>query len=357
MGVKSVTTYALPHALVRALYATILPTATWQDLVQAQDMDAILAILSKTAYQPYLEIERELLTPRRVVYQTRCRLADLYDKIIDVVAEPGRQLLLWLWRLYEVDNIKAVLRGVEAGASWKEVLYLLSPMARHATLTKDSLEKMVQTEDVTRAVELTSDTPYYDTLAHALERYQAEKSLFPLEVALDLEYSRRLWQSVDQLAGLDHEQALRIVGSILDKDNLLWAIRYRVYHNLSEQEIINYTLPFGYQVHDEDIRAIATGSNITQVVKRIYPDLEGVEAISEDGTGLEKLERALQHRVVQLCHAAFLGYPFHIGIPIAYLILNEYEIEGLTVLVEAKTSHLPLDIFAPMLVVHTATPS
>jgi vacuolar-type H+-ATPase subunit C/Vma6 len=44
-----------------------------------------------------------------------------------------------------------------------------------------------------------------------------------------------------------------------------------------------------------------------------------------------------------------MGYPFHIGIPVAYLQLNEYEIRDLTVLIEAKDSRLPTEAFAPML--------
>ena len=49
---------------------------------------------------------------------------------------------------------------------------------------------------------------------------------------------------------------------------MVWAIRYRVYHHLSEEEIINYPLPFGYQVRDEDIRAIAAGLDVQLHVER-----------------------------------------------------------------------------------------
>ena len=337
MVTQGVTAYSLPHATVRALYSTMLTSETWQALVQAEDFDAVLNVLSKTVYVPYLQTKRNLLTPRRAVYQVRRHLADIYEKIIRLVPDPGRQLLLWLWRLYEVDNLKAVLRGTEAGASWDQVLYLLSPVIKDAVLTVGEMEKMVESGNVARAIEVTCHTPYYDTLVHALERYQAEKHLFPLEVALDLDYSRGLWQSLSRLEGIDHQHALRIVGTILDVDNLLWAVRYRVYHHLSEQEIINYTLPFGYQVHDEDIRAIAAGADITQVVRRIYPNLGRLHRISEDGTGLEALELVLHRRIVELCRAAFIGYPFHVGIPMAYLVLNKYEIKDLTMLIEAKT--------------------
>jgi len=199
-----------------------------------------------------------------------------------------------------------------------------------------------------RAIELTRHTSYYNTLVHALERYRTERNLFPLEVALDLDYHRWLWQSINQLTGIDHEQTLRVVGTVLDVNNLLWAIRYRVYHHLSEQEIINYTLPFGYQVRDEDIRAIAAGANIAQVVGHIYPNVEFPPLVSGGGA-LSALELSLRRHVVKTCRAAFIGYPFHVGIPAAYLLLNEHEIRDLTVLIEAKASRLPAEAFVSML--------
>ncbi len=350
MSVQEVNAYSLVHATVRALYSTMLTPETWDALVQAQDFDAVLSVLSKTVYGPYLQIERQELTPRRAVYQIRWHLTDVYEKLIRLTPEPGRQLLLQYWRFYEVSNLKATLRGVEAGASWDQVRHLLFPMTRYITLTAADMEKMIRSGDMTRAIECTRHTPYYDTLVHALERYQAEKNLFPLEVALDLDYHRGLWQSVNRLTGTDHEQTLRIVGTVLDVDNLLWAIRYRVYHHLSEQEIINYTLPFGYQVRDEDIRAIAAGADIAQVVRRIYPDVEGLEQLSERPTaGLAALELSLQRHIVKTCRAAFIGYPFHLGIPVAYLLLNEHEIKDLIVLIEAKASHIPTEMFASML--------
>jgi vacuolar-type H+-ATPase subunit C/Vma6 len=354
---KGLKAYALVNATVRALYSMLLEPEIWNALIQAQNFDAVLSILSKTVYGPYLQIDRQALTPRRTVYQISWHLADVYRKIIRLTPEPGRELLIQLWRLYEVDNLKAVLRGVETGASWQQVRYLLHPIPdQHVTLTESDMETVLHSEDMATAIQHIHHTPYYDTLAHALERYQTEKNLFPLEVALDLDYRRQLWQTVNQLKGLDHEKALHIVGTLIDIDNLLWAIRYRVYHHLSMEEIINYTLPFGYRAHDADIRAIAEGADIRQVVQRIYPEL----TLPSDWTkspadvpsdqGPPALEQALAHHVIKLCRKTFhQGYPFHLGTPLAYLQINEHEIKDLTVLIEAKASRLPKDIFMPML--------
>jgi vacuolar-type H+-ATPase subunit C/Vma6 len=136
----------------------------------------------------------------------------------------------------------------------------------------------------------------------------------------------------------------------MDMNNLMWVIRYRVYHNLSEEELINYTLPFGFHVHDEDIRAIAAGVDIASVVERVYPAVTDVGVLlAEPRSGLPQLEIKLKRHVMKQCLAAFSGNPFHIGIPLAFLILSDLEIQDLTVLIEAKSSKMPDEEYQPYL--------
>ncbi|HOT93021.1 MAG TPA: V-type ATPase subunit [Anaerolineae bacterium] len=345
----NVTAYAQVNATTRALYANLLTPDVWHALIQAANFDALLTLLDKTAYSPFLKLDRQLLTPRRTVYQLRWHLTHDYEKLIRLTPEPACQLILQLWRLYEVDNLKATLRGVETGASWDEVRRLLSPMVRYITVNNETIQRMLASGSVVRAIERLRHTPYYETLIHALTRYEMEKNLFPLEVALDLDYRRGLWEAIQSLKGTDRDQALRLVGTSIDVDNLLWAMRYRLYHHLSVQEIINYTMPFGYQVRDEHIRALAEGADMVTIVKRIYPHIEGLDDTGPQSREeppspqrqLALIERALHRHIIRLCHKSFLGDPFHVGVQVAYLMLLEYELRDLTAIVEAKAAQLP----------------
>jgi V/A-type H+-transporting ATPase subunit C len=208
----------------------------------------------------------------------------------------------------------------------------------------------LETGNVGAAVEVLRATPYYEALSQALKRYSAEQSLFPLEVALDLQYWRQLWQEARKLPVQDQAQASRVLGALVDTNNLMWAIRYRVYQELSEEELINYTLPFGHRVGDEDIRAIAAGADLGSVVGRLYPNLPGMSSLlAEPKSGLPALEMSLKRHVMKECLAAFVGNPFHVGLPLAFLLLQDVEIEDLVVLIEAKTSKLPVEKFRPFL--------
>ncbi len=88
--------------------------------------------------------------------------------------------------------------------------------------------------------------------------------------------------------------AQRTIGTVLDSDNLLWAIRYRVYHHLSEEEIINYTLPIGYEITDHDIRTIARGGRIADVVFDVYPELADAKMLGSRFVSTNPMQDSLQ---------------------------------------------------------------
>jgi V/A-type H+-transporting ATPase subunit C len=347
--------YAAISARVRAMYADLLTPQDMVRLSEAPDFVSLFNILKSTAYGPYLEgLKDKDINPRRVVIQIKRKLADAYYSVIQMAPVHTRPLVKQLYRYYEIGNLKAVLRAIVTVSSWntetalwdrvRDVLFPLGPASVIPA------QAMVESGSVATAVDLLHGTPYEETLSFAMKRYSSEQNLFPLEVAMDLSFWRRLWSETQKLTGQDREHSVRIIGSLLDMNNLMWAIRYRVYHKLSEEEVINYTLPFGYRVKDSDIRAIAAGADIASVITRLYPGIPDVTALLENPqTGLPKLEVLLKRRILEECLAAFVGNPFHIGIPLAFLVMHDFEVQDLIVLIEAKSSGLPEEEYRPFL--------
>lgn len=340
--------YAAINARVRVKYSTLLSRNDFVGLSETTDLTSFLNLLKTTAYGPYLELAKDKeLNARRAAFLIRQRISDAYHTIINYSPDFVKTFLLEFYRLNEVNNLKAVLRGITTQSSWDKVRFVLFPFGPDGVLPTQA---MVESGSVAQAVELLRGTPYYKTLSFAMNRYSAEQNLFPLEVALDLDYWRNLWKDIKKLPKEDQDYATKIIGSLLDMNNLMWAIRYRVYHNLSEEEVINYTLPVGYQIHDKEIRSIAAGADIPQIVKRIYPDLQGVDDILSDlHIGLPKLEMLLERRIVEKCHDVFLGNPFQIGIPLGFLVLLDFEIRDLVVLLEAKSGLTPVEKYSEFL--------
>ena len=356
MASGGVTGYAAISARVRAMYSDLLTPQDMMRLSDSPDFQTLFSTLKTTSYGPYLDpLKDKEINPRRVISQIKRKLADAYYSVIQMAPENTRPLVKQLYRYYEIGNLKAVLRALVTVPSWNtaettawdRVHDVLFPLGQASVLPAQA---MVESGSVATAVDLLRGTPYEETLSFAMRRYSAEQNLFPLEVALDLGYWRRLWAETKKLSGQDREQGTKIIGSFLDMNNLMWAIRYKVYHKLSEEEIINYTLPFGYRVEDTDIRAIAAGGDIASIITRIYPGITDVSTLLETPqTGLPRLEVQFKRQLMKQCLAAFVGNPFHIGIPLAFLILSDLEVQDLIVLIEAKSSGMPEEEYRPFL--------
>lgn len=351
------TGYAAVSARVRVKYSHLLGPSEMRQLSEAPDLAGFNEALKRTAYQSLAGVVQG--ESQSIIGLAALFRRDLSNEATSVIrALPGsaRRVAAKLHRRHEVNNIKATLRGIAAArqgsaqpGAWTRVQPLLFPLGDFSTLP---LERMTEAGGIAAAVELLQGTPYYEALAAALKRYSSEQSLFPLEVALDLAYWRGLWQEAQKLQGEDHRQATRVVGTLIDANNLMWAIRYKVYKQLSEEELINYTLSFGYRVRDSDIRAIAAGAEVAAVVVRVYPELQAVVAMRDSDLKVElpKLETAMKRAMARRCMAAFLGNPFHIGLPLAYLVLHDLELQDLITLLEAKaTSSMPEE-YEPFLV-------
>ena len=357
-----VTDYAAISARVRAKSADLLSPQDMLRLSEAPDFPSLFNVLKGTAYGPYLEALKDKdINPRRVITQIKRKLADAFYSVIQMAPVQTRPLVKQLYRYYEIGNLKAVLRALVTVSAWNtemglwdRVREVLFPLGQGSVLPAQA---MVESGSIASAVDLLNGTPYEDVLSFAMKRYSAEQNLFPIEVALDLAYWRRLWAEAAKLTGQDRQYGVRIIGSLLDMNNLMWAIRYKVYQKLSEEEIINYTLPFGYRVKDSDIRAIAAGGDVASIVSRLYPGIPDVNALLEEPkTGLPKLEVLLKRELLKQCEAAFVGSPFHIGIPLAFLLKSDLEVQDLIILIEAKSSNLPEEEYRSFLL-KTGMPS
>jgi V/A-type H+-transporting ATPase subunit C len=330
------------------MYSSLLSPQDFARLSDAADLPSLVTQLKQTAYGPYLEnLKEKDLTPQKLDLAIKGRLADAYRSVIQMAPEHARPILKQLYRYFEIQNLKAILRAVITDPTWERVEDVFFPMGE---LTVLPAQAMLESGSIAAAIELLQNTPYYETLSFAMKRYSAEQNLFPLEVALDLYYWRQLWQEAKKLPGQDRVQASKIIGSLMDVNNLMWVIRYKVYHGLSEEEIINYTLPFGYRVRDDDVRAIAAGADLSMVVGRVFPGIPDLNSLLEDPRkGLPQLEVILKRRLMDQCLSAFIGNPFHIGVPLAFLISGNLEVQDLTVLIEAKSSEMPEEEFGPFL--------
>jgi len=225
-----VSSYAAISARVRAMSAGLLFPQDIVRLSDTPDFSSLFIALKGTTYGPFLDgLKDKDINPRKTVVQIKSKVAKSYYSVVQMSPVETRPLVKQLYRYFELGNLKAVLRSIVAvqrsaeTTSWDRVRDVLFPLGADTVIPAQA---MVESGNIAAAVDLLNGTPYEEALAFAMKRYSTEQNLFPLEVALDLSYWRRLWAEAKKLTGADREHGVKIIGSLVDMNNLMWAVRY-----------------------------------------------------------------------------------------------------------------------------------
>jgi len=331
--------YAAPSARVRGLYAGLFDDATWASLVHADSLRMVLALLRSTRYGEVLGAAEPSgeASLERAERQLLALAAEDCFRAMRLTGGAVRRLIYVWWQHYELENLKAVFRGVDAGLAPQQIQALLVPLGEHASLPWEAL---ILETSMPGLVDRLQGTHYINPLRNAYSAYERQRSLFPFETALDIRYYRDLAAAVRDLGGADGADAHRLFGTYLDMLNILWAYRHREYYHLSPEEIVNYTLWRTDHTDIRLVREIALGAEPRDVIERVFGpgrvDLPAADTGADTAARLPAVETALHRYWRGLAERQTGGYPFRLGAIIGYLVLDEIEVRDLILLLEAK---------------------
>jgi len=333
--------YAAANASARGRIAQFLPADLWSAILAANDLDELVTLLGRSPYQTTLGvITAPGIAPEQVEQALWAYLVRSFRAPLKLVQGKPRNLLEWLWRRFEMDNLKTLLRTVAGGVPPNQIRDSLIPLGAVSELPWTALSEATSILEVVERLRSSYYGAFYArVLDSALDRYRREGQLFVLEVALDLAYFRRLLRLLDSLGGRDRREARHLIGTMVNSQNLLWAFRYRIYFNLSPEEILNYTLQRHLRADATVVRQIALGAPLWEVVKSIWgnrlPNLDRLVDLSP-AEALPELELIFRRYLHTLALDKLRGYPFHLGTILAYEILLESEVRYLITVIEGK---------------------
>lgn len=333
--------FSAANARVRALFPQLIPPDQWAELIDAPDLPTLLLLLESTSYGPLLPLSAGPLDIVQAERALARRLAEAARPPFTLLQGGPRKLLEWHWRRFEVDNLKTLLRGVHHRATSGQVQAALHALGPPSALPWSDL---ATASSVPELVERLAATWYGRILHPVLDQYRRQQSVFPLEVALDLGYYAELLGRIANLQGADRADASDFLGAWVDTQNLLWAYRYRLYAELSPEEILNYTLQRNLRVNADVVRRIALGTPLLEVVRNVWHGrLTGLDALADlpARAALPRLELAFQRHFFALAQRARTQFPLRLAVILAYEFLLEYEIRDLVAVIEGKAVGWP----------------
>lgn len=163
-------------------------------LMAASDLGAFVDRLRTTSYgDGVTAAEARYEDPYDVLLSAlKSGLVRDFSVIRGAVPEHGRDLVDTYLYLWDVHNLKAILRGIERRVSREEISGVVVPVG---TLGEAALKTLVHAPDVPAVVGYLASwsDPYGRVLSPGLGAYQKNHSLAEMEIALDIfVYSRGL---------------------------------------------------------------------------------------------------------------------------------------------------------------------
>ncbi len=345
-------TYAAPHAAVRAAIGRMLSDADWEVLITASDTQGFLSAAAGTAYgelfadqpQNIEEIEKRL----------RRFLSDRFRLPIPFLQGAVSDMVDWLWRPFEISNLVILLRGLHNRIPAARIRSFLVPLRAGTQFDWHVLSNASSVHDAIGRIKMSFFGRFYArALENAYNEYIRRDNVFILEVALYLAYYRRLQDLLNRLAGRDGRDAQRIVGTIIDSRNILWAYRYRIFFHLEPETILGYSLPTGGRVNAALIQGAASGGSLVEIISAIWdgrlPDMDRLQD-QRTRDALVDLEVIFRRYLHGLALETLMHYPLHFGTILAYLVLVESEVEDLITTLEGVAYGWPTDRIRPCLI-------
>ena len=332
--------YGYPNAKVRALRSGKLTEQDRHFLLAAKDLTSCLSYLATTSYSRYLpDLEKPLPELSALERRLARLLLNHYSKVIHSLrGAKERELILVLFRRFEAENLKVILRALFANVNREAVCHLLYPLGRLSTLDWETLWSC---KSVSEVLEHLRPGIFGLSLHHALPQFEAQGRLFPLEMCLDFSCFRMLRQAVSAL-GSRHDRKVteKILALYIDILNISWVIRLKKEYGLRPEEIVNYTLPEGNLIPLSCLNNLARAGDITEFINHLP---SAFQHELSDILDWERISQRLETYFLKSLVRIFSGQPFHIGIAVAYLLEKEIELANLITLLQAKARNIPFE--------------
>lgn len=327
------------NARLRVMKSRLLSSHDLDALAERGSLQGLIAALAKTVYQNSVEAALTRATGMQCIDEAlRTDLVNTVGKIGAFYRESAGKMVAIVLRIYDIHNLKAILRGLSKNVPAGDILTVLLPIGE---LNISLLRDLAQLNNPREAIDLLASMGF--SVAVPLLRVRAEvpgAETFEMELALDKWYYEEARQTLrsetGMVDGLSYALALEA-----DLANILTALRFaqspherdllrdrpgtdEMMHLFVGPGRIPYELLANACRQDTVASAIETLSG-TFFERQLRAGLE----VYAHSNRLSDIERQLKHYRLKWMAGQITGDPLGIGVVLGYVVLKVTEVSNI----------------------------
>lgn len=246
----------------------------------------------------------------------------------------ARDILIYWSRKFELYNLKALIRGKLHNLPYdliRESLHILP------SLISLPHETLLRTENVPELLRQLERTPYEAIARQARQVYEEKNESFSLDATIDLRYYAGLLKHAQGCDREDQVPLLRLVGSLIDRQNLPWLLRYRLNYQLSPTETYYLMISSGRHIHADMLKKLVNMQEMAQILEALPAPLDSRLANAQTIMEVElAMTRALNHQARRCLHFS----PSGVTRSLAYMMLREMDLQRVFAILQGRVLEL-----------------
>lgn len=245
-----------------------------------------------------------------------------------------RELLSYWAHRFEVGNLKTIIRGKMSNQPRAVIEKQLQNMGAFTSLP---ITELLQTETPAELLRRLEQTAYAEIARQARHLLEQGEALFALDAALDRRYFAGLTRHA---AAIDNggEQLLRaIVGSIVDRVNLVWLLRYRFAYNLSPARTYYMLIPANHRLQPQQMQRLAQCANFEDALGSLSSPFDRILSGARNTT---EVTLKLEQEGWRIAGRALRYSSFNVARALAYMMLRERDLRRLRAIACGRSMRL-----------------
>jgi V/A-type H+-transporting ATPase subunit C len=319
------------------LYSRLLSGDDYLRLLDSENIPEVVEKLKSTAYEEILTSIPGQLHRNEIESAVRSSLISQAENFIIHLTSPRDKFFRAWFSWYEAENLKSIFRHILAGRVDRDDLRRrLYPISS----SKISFEKVLLAKDFTDVSDILRGTRFYKVLADSLHRLATgeERSLFPLEMALDAFVELTLYRTMNRFDPPERKMLLRIFGTRVDLHNLYTLYRAVAFYNLTPEETLNRLLPVRYRVSFSVLReAVRLNSDaMADMIRERFPAYAPLLTNVPDDESMQlTIERNINRYIYLQASRVFNSSSPDFHTAVSYFVLRSFEISDITRVIES----------------------
>jgi len=326
------------NARVKVMKSQLLPQARVLEFLQAPDLDAVIQALVDTPYNMELQEALSRFAGIRAVDEALAQnFYHATQRILSFADGSARKQIEIVLLRYDLQNIRAIIRGKHTGKTEDEIVATLYP---GGLLSEVKLRELAQQPDL-RAIADTLVTwmhPLGRALREGVEAGQRAGGLLDVEMALNRAYAQYGLRVADGEGDAD-ASFRRFLEAEVTATNVKTALKLRRIPDLAREDRARFFIRGGSLSAERFLALADPQSSLTDIasIPLFGAELTGTESLLE-------MERTIDRAFQRMAAKMYLGDPLGLDVVIGYLARKGAEVSNLRVIAHAKLLGLPDDV-------------